>query len=182
MANVTPSSGQTNNSKEDFITKHGKRIVVIIFCILIGDALPAIIQNGLSPNKLFYTIVLMTLPYTGAMVLIQLLWIKNHGNGAAYPSYQNMMGTGLILLLGFGLGAYAHWGISDADSVMVTQQMDQANHPYHSYQSVNGRQMLANDMSILFQFYLNKYGAPLFIAATLASFVITWTILKWMEE
>ncbi len=194
--NTTSPSGQTNNSKEDFITKHGKRIVVIIFSILIGDALPTIIQNGLDPDKLFYTIVLMTLPYTGSLVLIFLLWMKNHGDGSYSSSHSaaqlNTLGTALILGAGFALGYYTHWwGFGNIDSIQI--------HPWfnllpdsctdsssYTHCSVNPRSkaflILFQAILLCIQFYVTMYGLPIFIAATLASFVITWSILKWMEE
>jgi hypothetical protein len=83
MTTPTPTSGSAKGPKEDAVTKHGKRIVVIIFSILIGDAFSTIIQHGLDPDKLFYTIVLVTLPYTGALVLIFLIIVKSGDNPTA---------------------------------------------------------------------------------------------------
>src|SRR5690349_2371702 len=96
MAKKTPTSGQPKAPQEDFIQKHGKRIVVIIFSILIGDALPTIIQNGLDPDQIFYRIVLVSLPYTAAMVLVFLVWMREETKDQ-HP-YQLLAGTFIILL------------------------------------------------------------------------------------
>jgi hypothetical protein len=193
MATSAPTSGQPNAPKDDFITKHGKRIVVIIFSILIGDALPTIIQNGLDPDKLFYTIVLMSLPYTGSLVLIFLLWIKHDGDGSSShtTARMNLWGTALILSAGFALGYYTHWwGFSNADLNQIDPWFklpDSCNHPLpHKYCGGNPRSaefmLLFYLIMIFIQFYVTTYGLPMFIAATLASLVITRSILKGMEK
>lgn len=64
--------------------------------------------------------------------------------------------------------------MNDAEIVMVNQQIDQAN-------QTNIRVRLIGYAILLIQFYFNKYGYPLFIAATLASFVIAWDIKKWID-
>jgi len=87
--------------KEDFFTKHGNSIVVIIFSLLIGDTLPAIIQNGFDPDKLFAAIVLVTLPYTAAAVLVILLWMYTEID--TFQDFCMCLGfSGLILLDFFG--------------------------------------------------------------------------------
>jgi hypothetical protein len=165
--------------KEDFISRHGKRIVVIIFSILAGDALPVIVQNGLDPNKQFYTIVAVTLPYTGALVLIFLV-LANSGKHE-HP-YAGVMVAGLILLVCFGLGAQFHLGISDAEFHDVMRRMDQLNHVPYGHQPKPPPLQMANDGGVLVQFYFHKYGLPLFVAATLAAVVITWNILTWSDR
>jgi len=205
MTTPTPTSGQSSPSgqpstpkKEDFIQKHGKRIVVIIFCIFIGDALPTIIQNGLNPDKLFYTIVLMTLPYTGSLILIFLFWRKNSswtkGTDPHTAGHSYLLGTALILSAGFVLGYYTHWwGFGNIDitqihpwfNLLPDSCTNQHYHQYH-YNKCNPRALLILgliQLIVLFiQFYVTTYGLPTFIAATLASFVVTWDILKWMEK
>jgi hypothetical protein len=228
MTTPTPTSGQPNALKEDFITKHGKHIVVIIFSILISDALPTIIQNGLDPDELFYTIVLMSLPYTGSLVLIFLLWAKILGsdswdtNHPENPFGYGLLGTALILGAGFALGYYTHWwGFCNADlnqihpwftavvrniepspsksamelpfvgeiktSANRCNWPDSCNHPSsHKYCVGPLRSaefiILFYLIMIFIQFYVTMYGLPMFIAATLASFVITQSILKGMEK
>jgi hypothetical protein len=76
MTQSAPQGAAKTRFIMNLLAKHGKRLVVILFCILMGDALPAIIQNALEPDKVFYTIVRITLPYTGALVLILLFWAK----------------------------------------------------------------------------------------------------------
>jgi hypothetical protein len=174
-----PTGKPPDSRKEDIVTKHGKRIVVIIFSILAGDAIPVIIQNGIDPDKQFYTIVGLTLPYTGALVLIFLVLAKSSQH--EHP-YGRMMLCGLILLLGFAAGAQFHWGISNAEYNQAMQRMDQLNHTPYGHQQKPAPQQLANDISVLIQFYFHKYGLPLFVAATLAAIVITWNILKWTQQ
>lgn len=161
---------------DDVVSKHGKRFVVIVFCILAGDALPTIIQSGISPNEKFYTIVVVTLPYTGALALVFLFWAKTTSNG-----YAVLMGSGLILLAGFWAGAMVHWGISDAEAALVDQQLLAVNHPVHQSQVVGPRAMM-NDLGVLLTFYWNKFGAPLFVGGTLAAVVIAWNMVKWTEK
>jgi hypothetical protein len=128
-------------------------------------------QNGLNPDKLFYTIVVVTLPYTGAMVLISLYNLKSSEHHLA-----KFIVSVFILLAGFWLGSALHWGINETEAAIINQQLEQASHTYKSLQ------LASHDGTILIQFYVTKYGLPLFLSATGASFVIAWNIMRWMEK
>jgi tetratricopeptide (TPR) repeat protein len=75
----------------------------------------------------------------------------------------------------FWLASLVHWGMNDVEIAMVNQQIDKANH-------INFRVRFIAYAVTLLLFYFNKYGFPLFIAATLAAFVIAWDIKSWMEK
>lgn len=174
-------SGQTNRPQppeDDFIVKHGRRIVVIVFSILAGDAIPVIIQHGISPNRTFYTIVAVTLPYTGALVLIFLAMATM---GRDEHPYAHMALAVAILMLCFGLGAQFRLGITETELNDVMQQINDANHPYPRPAPTQPQQVF-NAGGIIIKFYFTKYGPPTFVAATLAAIVITWNILVWHDS
>lgn len=178
MVTPAPTNGAPDASKEDFVSKHGKRVVVIIFSILIGDTIPVIVQHGLSPNELFYTIVGVILPYTGALVLVFLYMAESSNE---HP-YGLAMVAGFIFMMFFALAVGLHWGITDWEADQVNQQMRQANHVAPGAPQKAPPMAMAAIIGVLIQFYFHKYGAPLFIAATLAAVVITWNIVKWTEK
>ena len=151
---------------------------MIIFSLLIGDTLPAIIQNGLDPDKLFAAIVLITLPYTAAAVLVVLLWMYTGID--TFQDFCLCLGfSGLILFGFFWLASLVHWGISDADVALLPK-------PHMTGSSIALAIEGALYSWVLIQFYLAKYGFPMFISATAASFLIAWRIKKsikeWMEK
>src|SRR6266700_6365619 len=150
MTNKAPTSGQPNNSGEDFLTKHGISIVVVIFSILIGAPLPAIIQNGRDPDKLFTVIVLVTLPYTAAAVLIFLMWIlvTSEGN-LPFGGVMLLSALSGFILWGFlWLASIVHWGLSDAEADWLNRQIA-SSHIHPAYRVA----------FVVISFYVAKYGS-----------------------
>jgi hypothetical protein len=165
-----------NPPEGDFVSKHGKRVVAILFSILVGDAVPTIVEHGLKPNETFYTIVLVTMPYTAALVIILLALARSSDNNP----YTVVVGSTVVFMLLFGLAVWAHWGITDAEALRVSQEMEQISQVRHGAPR-NPIRTAANDMGVLLKFYFTKYGIALFVSATLAAFVVTWNILKWHD-
>jgi hypothetical protein len=156
------------------VKKHGNRVVVIVFSILSGDLLPAIIQNAMNPDEPFYRIVLLTLPYTGAVVVTLLLlskwWSDEHPFGI-------VMGVGLIFMLFFLLCYSLHLGITDTEADRVSEQIQRVNYVPPGAAHKNPVIAMANIIGVFLKFYYYKYGLVLFVAATLAAPVIVWPIL-----
>jgi hypothetical protein len=85
------------------------------------------------------------------------------------------------LLLSLGLATEFNWGITDAEATQVAQQLELANRVPHGAPK-NQFYVLADMVAITIKFYIHKYGIPLFTAATLAAFVITWNVVNWADN
>jgi len=180
MTTPTPINRQSQTSKEDVLTKYGNNIVVIIFCLLSCETLPAIIQNGLDPDKLFAAIVLVTLPYTAAAVLVVLLWMYTGID--TFQDFCMCLGCSGLILFGFcWLASIVHLGISEHEFAFLHLRA-----PHMTGSPIVWAVQGALYSFALIQFYLAKYGLPMFISATVASFIIAWRIKKsikeWMEK
>jgi len=171
-----PVRGRLTPPDEDIVSKHGKRVVVIVFCILAGDALPTILQNGLSPKEKFYTIVAVTLPYTGSLALVFLYLMK-----AKTQTIGHLMVAGLILLAGFVFAVALNWGVTDAEADVVNRRLWTVNHP-RGRSAIVGPPALMNSVKVVLGFYYAKFGAPLFVGGTLAAFVLGWNLMRWTEK
>ena len=159
-------------------THRGRIAVVIIFWALSGNALATVIsQYGANPREVFLTITFVTLPYTGALVLVFLFMTLSEAN-----PYTTLVLASVILLICFGLGAYLHLGISDAESGQVLQQINEVDDVPYGAPHKWPHQVAGGVIAIIVAFYYNKYGLALFVAATLAAIVITWSIATWWHD
>jgi len=171
---ASATQGQSSSSQEDFLSKYGKSIVVIVFSLLIGDTISTVIQKGSDPDVTFFAIAFVTLPYTAAMVSIFCIWMYDPYEEREGCSWirDALAGSGLLLILGFFLGSLVHWGISDPNGVIPRVIGNIFTHPgYFLYKFI-----IVGVVLVII--YVHIYSIQVFLPATLASFVIAWNILK----
>jgi len=168
---TSTTQGQSSNSQEDFLSKYGKSIVVIVFSLLIGDTISTVIQKGADPDVTFFAIAFVTLPYTAAMVSIFCIWMYEEREGCLWVR-DALAGSGLLLILGFFLGSLVHWGIGDPNGVIPRIIGYIFTHPGNVF----AKFIFVGIFLIII--YVHIYSIQVFLPATLASFVIAWNILK----
>jgi hypothetical protein len=176
VTSPTPTGESQNAHEDDFVAKHGKRITVIIFSILAGDTLPAIINDGMDPRKKFYTIVALTLPYTVSLVVAFIILgagIAATADGSAAPLSVAAIMAVLFMVLFAWLCSRLHLGISDIEYDDLMRKAHELN------RGMSWRIQLFNTTDVFIKFFFHKYGVALFVGATLAAIVIAWNIVNW---
>src|SRR5262249_42726221 len=151
----------------DLVTKHGKRVTVIVTGILSGDVLPVIIKDGMDPTGKFYTIVALALPYTASLIAAFFALALCAALLEKIPPVLFAIIV-IIIFVFFGwLCSSLHLGITHAEFDNLVQRGEDVGH--------EGPIVAFNHfVYVFFSFYFHKYGIALFIGATLAAVVIIW--------